>query len=124
MPSFSWVVKPYFWLLAALPVTANAALCAATCVILPYDLSQNSAHPLQGWVFVGTVLELVDDLVAETVKFEESVTVSLITVKTSAPTPPTSRVMVLVEPALVVVVIEVSVDPDAETKPDVLVADI
>ena len=42
MPSFSWSVMLYSWLLPALFFTAKAALWAATSVMLLYFLLQNS----------------------------------------------------------------------------------
>lgn len=65
---------------------------------------------MHGWVFVGVALDDVDVRVALAVEFGNMVVVPLMTLSVSRPMPPpSSKVMVLVEPGLVVVEVPVPV---------------
>ena len=68
IPSFSWAVMLYSWLLPALFLTAKAASWAATSVMLLYFLLQNSGWLLQAAVFMTGGALLVP--VAVMVRFE------------------------------------------------------
>ena len=69
IPSFSCVVTPSAWLLAAFPGRTKGLLCAATMVMLLNFLLQNCGWPLQACVFVGRAEEDVEVALCRPVPF-------------------------------------------------------